>query len=239
MIKKAHITKVLPLLLVFMLLLIAGCASKDKPAGTDSGKTPANQQETGETSLTDIFAKNKDIKGMSFEMKTTMPEGITTENKMWSEGDNLRMETNVPEVGGNVVYIANKADKAMYMYQPAQNIATKMPYTEEQFAGGPQDKSEDVDASKAKYVGKDKIDGKTCLVYELTGESDKEKIWVWEEYGLPLRMETEVDGQKTIIEYSNVKVGDIDDKMFKLPAGAQVIDMGAMQIPGMPAVPQP
>jgi len=238
MIKKVQITRVLPLLLVFMLLLIAGCASKDKPPGTDPGSTPATQQEKGETSLADIFAKNKDIKGMSFEMKTTMPEGIAMESKMWFKGENLRMETNMPEAGGNVVYIANKTDKAMYMYQPDQNIATKLPYKEEQFSG-PQDKAQDVDASKAKYVGKDKIDGKTCLVYELTVEGAKEKIWVWEEYGLPLRMETEADGQKTIIEYSNVKIGDVDDKMFELPAGAQVIDMGAMQIPGMPAAPQP
>jgi outer membrane lipoprotein-sorting protein len=238
-IKKAHITRVLPLLLVFMLVLIAGCSSQDKSASTDPGQTPATQQEKGDTSLADVFAKNKDIKGMSFEMKTTMPEGPALESKMWFKDENLRMETDMPEAGGNVVYIANKADKAMYMYQPAQNIAMKLPYKEEQFSG-PQDKAEDVDASKAKYVGKDKIDGKTCLVYELAIEGGKEKIWVWEEYGLPLRMETEVEGQKTIIEYRNVKVGDIDDNMFKLPAGTQIMDMPNMPgVSGTPAMPQP
>ena len=239
MIKKVHITRVLPLLLVFMLVLIAGCSSQDKSASTDPGQTPATQQEKGDTSLADVFAKNKDIKGMSFEMKTTMPEGPALESKMWFKDENLRMETNMPEAGGNVVYIANKTDKAMYMYQPAQNIAMKLPYKEEQFSG-PQDKAQDVDASKAHYVGKDKIDGKTCLVYELSVEGAKEKIWVWEEYGLPLRMETEAEGQKTIIEYRNVKVGDIDDNMFKLPAGTQIMDMANMPgVSGTPAMPQP
>ncbi len=236
---KTQIKKFLPLLLVLMLVLIAGCSSQEKPANTDSGQTPANQQEKGETSLVDVFAKNKGIQSMSFEMTTTMPEGPALESKMWFKGENLRMETNMPEAGGNVVYIANKADKAMYMYQPAQNIAMKLPYKEEQFSG-PQDKAQDVDASKAHYVGKDKIDGKTCLVYELSVEGAKEKIWVWEEYGLPLRMETEAEGQKTIIEYRNVKVGDIDDNMFKLPAGTQIMDMANMPgVSGTPAMPQP
>ena len=41
-------------------------------------------------------------------------------NKMWIEGENMRMESQVPETGENVIYIANEAEKAMYLYQPQQ-----------------------------------------------------------------------------------------------------------------------
>jgi len=129
----------------------------------------------------------------------------------------------------------------MYLYQPQQKMATKLPYDDEdgQFSN-PLDEQEEVDEENAVYVGKEKIDGKNCLVYEMTAEDAKSKMWVWEDNGMPLRIESESEGEKVVVEYSNVKVGDIDDNMFKLPAGTQIMDMANMQgIPGMPAMPQP
>lgn len=229
------------LVIMSLSLALAGCASKDKAASTDTGQTSAGKKEIAETSLANIFAKNKEVKGMSFECKTTLSDGSSMEARMWFEGQNMRMETSVPEAGGNVIYIANKADKAMYLYQPAEKVATKMACDDQEGKfSGPQDKAEDVDANNAIYIGKEKLDGKTCLVYEVTGEGAKEKMWVWEEYGLPLRIETESEGQKTVLEYQNIKVGDVDDAMFQLPPDTQIMDMGAMTgVPGMPAMPQP
>lgn len=239
MVRTKKFGKILPLLVIMsVILILAGCASKDKAASTDSGQAPGANQNAAETSLADVFAKNKEIKGMSFDCKTTMSDGSSLETRMWFEGQNMRMENSIPEAGGDVIYIANKADKAMYLYQPAAKMATKMPYNDQdgKFTG-PQDKAEDVDTANAVYVGKEKLDGKTCLVYEMTAEGAKEKMWVWEENGLPLRIESESEGQKTILEYQNIKVGDIDDKMFQLPPGTQIMDMPA--VPGMPTVPQP
>lgn len=76
----------------------------------------------------------------------------------------------------------------------------------------------------------------------MTSPDGKEqvKMWVHEEYGIPLRVEvTEADGSKSVLEYKNLKVGPQPADTFKLPAGVQVTDMGEMmknmpQIPKMP-----
>ncbi len=241
MISTKRIKIVLPLVIaIFLLTLVAGCGSKT-PTDSANVNAPAEKQESGDKSLAELFAKTGEIKGMSFDCISTLPGGINMTNKMWIEGENMRMESQVPETGENVIYIANEAEKAMYLYQPQQKMATKLPYDDEdgQFSN-PLDEQEEVDEENAVYVGKEKIDGKNCLVYEMTAEDAKSKMWVWEDNGMPLRIESESEGEKVVVEYSNVKVGDIDDNMFKLPAGTQIMDMANMQgIPGMPAMPQP
>jgi outer membrane lipoprotein-sorting protein len=51
------------------------------------------------------------------------------------------------------------------------------------------------------------------------------KMWLWEEKGLPLKMEmTAPSGEKTTIEYSNIDLSNIPDSMFEIPAGTTIIE---------------
>ncbi|NLB18936.1 MAG: hypothetical protein GX825_09475 [Syntrophomonadaceae bacterium] len=56
-------------------------------------------------------------------------------------------------------------------------------------------------------------------------------MWIWKDYGLPLKVETIVEGESLVIEYKNINIGEIDDSMFELPAGIEVMDLGDIQIP--------
>lgn len=225
---------------IFLLTLAAGCGSKAE-TGSNSPDSPAVKQNSADKSLAKLFAKAGEIKGMSFECVSILPGGITMTNKMWIEGENMRMEGQMPETEESVIYIANQSENAMYFYQPAQKMATKMTYDNEDGKfSSPLDEQEEIDHENALYVGKEKIDGKNCLVYEVSDGDGKSKMWVWEDYGMPLRIEMESEGEKIIIEYRNVKIGKIDADMFKLPAGTQIMDMANMsEMYGMPAMPQP
>ncbi|MDA8096172.1 MAG: hypothetical protein RDV00_00565 [Clostridia bacterium] len=75
-----------------------------------------------------------------------------------------------------------------------------------------------------KYPGQDTVDGKKCSVYKTTDEGSKAKVWLWEEYGFPIRVESLADGQTVVVEYKNIKVDDIPASMFELPAGVQVME---------------
>ena len=52
-------------------------------------------------------------------------------------------------------------------------------------------------------------------------------MWISEEHGLPLRVEANEGGVKTVLEYKNIKVGPIPDDTFKMPAGVEIMDMPA------------
>jgi len=49
------------------------------------------------------------------------------------------------------------------------------------------------------------------------------KSWIWEEHGFPIRVETTTAEGTTVIVYKDIDFGDIDDNMFELPSGVQVI----------------
>jgi outer membrane lipoprotein-sorting protein len=73
--------------------------------------------------------------------------------------------------------------------------------------------------------GTETIDGKVCKVitYDDTGAGSM-KMWIWEEKGLPLKMEmTSSNGDKTTIDYTNIDFSDIPDSIFELPEGVQII----------------
>lgn len=63
----------------------------------------------------------------------------------------------------------------------------------------------------------------------VTGADGKEqsRMWVREGYGVPVRVEyTDAGGNKTVMEYKNLKVGPQPPETFKLPEGVQVHNLG-------------
>jgi outer membrane lipoprotein-sorting protein len=60
---------------------------------------------------------------------------------------------------------------------------------------------------------------------EYTVEGTATKMWIWEEYAFPIRVEVTTTEGKTTIEYKNIEFVDIPDSMFELPAGVEIIQM--------------
>ncbi|MBT4511696.1 MAG: hypothetical protein HOC20_05750 [Chloroflexi bacterium] len=81
-------------------------------------------------------------------------------------------------------------------------------------------------------VGSDTIDGKKCIIAEYNVAGAKTKMWLWEDNGIPLKMETVAPQGIMVVEYKSVDFGCAADSMFELPQGVPIMDMG--EIPGMP-----
>lgn len=82
-------------------------------------------------------------------------------------------------------------------------------------------------------------DGARCRVISIESADgkDKTKMWVREDYGIPVRVETSAsDGTKTVMEYKNLKIGKQPADTFELPAGVVITDMGEM-LKNMPQMP--
>ena len=106
----------------------------------------------------------------------------------------------------------------------AQNTATKMPYPPPTKTA--MQDAESITNYNPKVVGTATIDGKDCLVVEYIVNGEPTKMWLWQDYGFPLRVETTVPAGINIVESRNIDFTDIPDSVFELPQGVQLIKPG-------------
>ncbi|HWP96895.1 MAG TPA: DUF4412 domain-containing protein [Syntrophomonadaceae bacterium] len=221
------------LLLAGLLLIawtsVAGCSKKETtsaPAGNDSKPVVTEKQSSNEGKLAQIMTNVKAMKGVSYEMKSTITSTqgtMTTTTKAWASGTKARME--MEAMGTKMTTIITGAGD-IYMYNAANNTAMKMPASKEQIASAWAQK----DASKYKILGEEKISGQNCLVITSTDISGDNKTWISEDIGMPLKSEMKTTEGNVVSEFSNIKLGPQSDDLFTLPAGAQVVDMP--KVPG-------
>jgi outer membrane lipoprotein-sorting protein len=237
---KKNLPLTLCLLALFLFtVVLAGCGTAPQdtsaPADKEAAAPSSEKSSDSEPVLKDLLGKGKALNEMSFDCETQVGEQKMLV-KTWIKGKKVRSEMESPEAGGKIINIIDSAAGVVYVYQPEQKMATKMDISMAQQDGSssPQEDLEAMNPEKMKYVGKDTIDGKKCLVYEITEDNvGTSKVWLWEENGIPLRMEVISDGEKIVMEYRNIKIGGIPDSMFELPKGTQIMEFN------MPTMPTP
>jgi outer membrane lipoprotein-sorting protein len=208
--------------IVVACLALTGCGGKKETATAPGDKQAVSK--SGDESAASLFAKAKNIKGMSYDYVTTMPTG-TVSGKVWQQGKNVKTEGTAE--GQKIVTIINGDTNTCYIYYPDQNTAMKMPVEDEtQETKAPTDYAEDVDPLNLKFVETAVFDGAQCKVYALQSAEGSIKYWIRTDYGIPVRVETTLtDGTRMVVEYKNLKVGTLPAETFELPAGVEVTDM--------------
>jgi len=205
--------------------LLTGCGGKTQKAA-DNGQ-PASKADP--VPAEQLISKGKNVDGFSYDYVLTMPDGTKMTHKVWVESGNMRSEMSNPAGGEPTLAIVNMTEKAIYLYQPSMNQATKMPIEQSEVdTTSPKDYLGEAEPSSMLYMTRETFDGKDCLVYETNTDGVKGKMWIWEEYGMPLRVESQSGGDKVVAEFLNFKIGDIDDSLFRLPEGTKITDFSAM-----------
>lgn len=73
--------------------------------------------------------------------------------------------------------------------------------------------------SEQKIIKKEIINGKETIQIEVQFENEKYKIWYWEQYAIPIKVEqTKEDGKIINIEMKDIRIGEIDNTYFNPPA---------------------
>lgn len=222
--------KKLVLILIGLLALTVafGCGKKEEPAAEpEAAQTETESPETeapAEPSLADLLAKGKEIKGLSYDMTMTAP-GMTLNGHYWVQGQNMKMDVKVE--GQQAVNIVNMDEKVAYLYMPDQKMAMKMPIDGIETSGSktPLENMDQIDPAEYQMGEKVDLNGVPCRIVTHTAEGTSTKMWISEELGIPMRVETDVNGEITTMEYSNLQVGDLPADTFKLPEGTQIIGM--------------
>jgi outer membrane lipoprotein-sorting protein len=176
----------------------------------------------GEESLADILEHGADLVSVRYEAVITSPGAPQQIMQIWFKQNKMRTE--MTQQGQTVVMIANFDSQVAYFYYPAMNMAYQMNF--EQAMELPLADAQSITDYEYQIIGTETLDGKECLVVEYTVPAEQEtvKMWIWKEYGFPIRAEMTTAEGTTIAEYRNLEFGDIPDNMFELPAGVQMME---------------
>jgi len=224
-------------LLLFGMVLSAGCV--DEEGETTSVETDENEQseDTTETttteetstsgmSLSDLLSKARDSSSVSYDMVMSGgPMGAMT-TKVWSTEKMTKTESAF--MGQTTIVIIDNEEMVMYSYDPAQNTVYKADIGESQAVSGTESFEDVFEKYNPTIVGTEIIDGKMCTVieYETEGIAVSTKMWIWQEYGSPIKVEStqSIAGRSTtmVMEMKNIKFGSIPDSEFELPEGAEI-----------------
>ena len=189
---------------------------------TPSGEEATTPGEEEESSFTEILGKTKDISSLKYDMVTSVPGQTTVTTKMWFKGKKTRMEMVSGEK--SMVYLVDTDKQEGYMYFPLDNMAMKinLDTAQETVGESPVDQSKSIASANPVIVGDEVLDGKDCLVAEYTAATGTVKMWIWKDYGLSIKTESQTADGTMTAELKNIDFSDIADTMFELPAGVQI-----------------
>ena len=156
-------------------------------------------------------------------------DAVTTTSKLYVEGAFYCIEQE--EGGEEVRVIVNKDDMVTRVLRPSAKMYIEMSST------GMMSKMNDVfmsvedlqGSTDAKLLGKEDVNGYSCDKYVVNRDGkDVMSFWISPELGFPIKV-VNMMGNKMTMELKNIKVGDIDDSMFKIPDGYTKMEMPGMK----------
>ena len=189
---------------------------------TTTKTTVASTTAATGNGLSDLIGKAASVS--YYYCEVNMTSGTDTSNmKEWIKTGNpakIRMEVAAVGQTTDIIYDGQN----YYMYLPAANMAYQMSVASAQQYTANSGDTSSLTQYNPVLVGPDTVNGMACTVYQYTIQGVSTKIWIWNQYGLPVQM---VSDTITIV-YSNYSFSAIDDSMFQLPAGVIVTTMPAI-----------
>jgi outer membrane lipoprotein-sorting protein len=194
------------------------------PAAATTQAGPAMDQM-----LKALMDKSLGISSMKYDV--VISNGIMN-SKAYQKKSKSRMDTSM--MGMNMVLITDKDKQIMFTYLVDQNKAMKTELNQAVPAANQSD-IQDLWNYNLVVKGTEPLDGKICTVAEYSKATPQGnasgKVWLWQDYGLPLRMDTTMSGtgkdslnMTVTIEFKNYEFVDIPDSRFELPAGVEMVD---------------
>lgn len=202
-------------------------ANESSSSGTNnSAGTTDTSNSASEGNVTDVLSKFVSIDNYTYSATSKLDGQDEIKFKATVKGNKMKFETTTNGVTAAIYY--DMDGKVMYTYDPGTKAAMKM-----EFPGDETVKASDLqynfhktDYTGANKVGTEKVAGKDCSVYEYVFGTQKTKIWVWEEYGILLRV-AGYEGDKLTNDttFDTYDIGKVTDDMVTLPKDAQIMEL--------------
>ncbi len=204
---------------LIMLVVLGGCKRSFVQDGEQT-LVMGNSNLAESDSLDILLGRTKNIKNIRYDIVTKDAAGADMIQKFWFRENKMRMEAD------KAVSIFNQEDQTMYIYTPSANTAVKMSLgLGQQKEKSIIDEADSISQYQPEVIGSEVVDGKNCLVIQYKWGGTTTKEWLWQKYGLPVRIETDDGKVTTVVNYENFDFSVIPDNMFELPKDVQITDM--------------
>lgn len=216
-----------------VLMLSVGCskpspeapAPVEAPSVAEAPAAPA-EESTDKEGLLQLMggSANAMKQGLSYDYSTTV-SGQTITSHFSYKGENVRIES---LDSANPSLMITKGVET-YIINPLEKTGFKM--TVEAGTGGNPTgdvkPEEAMDKDALTIVGNEDVNGEPCYVVATKNIMDgfEMKMWVHRKLGLMMKMESESPDGKVLVELKNLKVGNIPDSEFEIPADIKIQEM--------------
>jgi outer membrane lipoprotein-sorting protein len=220
-------------LLLIAVIVSAGCIGEKAP---EEGEVSPTGEATAPTApqsaqLSNLLGKVESIPSVKYDRVKTLSDGNEYTSKMvWEKGNKMRCQLVVKGEASDI-YILDSDEEVAYHYVPETNRAREVDfYLARSMAGEPITESvrtfiELYEEAAMPSTEIETIDGKVCTVLGMSvpGGVAEKKMWIWQEYGLPIREELTIPSGTSRTEMKHIKLDPIPDSMFEVPAGAEMV----------------
>ena len=236
-------------LIMTLILVLAGCSGDSEKEVPVQEDTTEMENEVVEEPIVEIeeevednmdkddenpFANISNMDEYYYEMETQVGGELISTSKIWVSGNKSRFESQSPYSNDIAIIIANDDEGFTYIYTPAQNMATKMPFDSAEIIEDP-DSDENIDfVENFKILSDDEnitiengdLEGEPVKIIIGDYDGDTTKTWVSTKTGFPLKSEYYADGNlESATLFKGFNNDSIDPSMFELPDGVQIIEM--------------
>jgi outer membrane lipoprotein-sorting protein len=141
--------------------------------------------------------------------------------KVYMKGTKYRMEMTAE--GQTMIILVDATARTSILIMGS--IGMSQTYSEDDT---PMGEAEDIMGLSPVVVGPEILDGKLCTVITYTemqsGATVNAKIWIWNDYGLPLKAEITSGGKTSTILYENIDINpNLEDALFQVPPGVTIM----------------
>jgi len=232
--------RIIGIFMTVLLLMMGTACSTPEPEAQPPTEAPTAESTADQTpdneGILSLMADGQNVlkNGMSYDYIMTMGD-IVTKSHFAFKGNNVRIEgldamnPSLMITKGEDLYIINPNDKTGFKMSAEADAGASLT--------GEVNPEENMDRDTMNILGRDVIDGELCYIIETANVVDGNamKFWIHEKYGIVMRMESMANEGKILMEIKNLKVGDIPDSEFEIPAGIEMMEMPVL--PEVPAQP--
>ena len=220
-----------------LLFLVAGCVPKPAvtPVQNATPQAPAEQPAAPaqpaapelSQDIKDILAKTSKVKSFSYIYSENLA-GTTGTSTYSVLGGKLKISFGPKQTYNNFNYYdiyIDRLNKLEYLVcaneleckgKKALNV-TYGTFGKET----PLDAANKID--NGQITERTQIDNKnTAIIFYKNAQGMDEKVWVWDFYGMPLKREIQVNGQKLTIFYDNLVINLVEDADVTMPSGLEM-----------------